>query len=308
MNTQSSSSYVKARIPAHSGERPSMQVPEFSGPRSMRSGLFCGAAVALSSMLICPALAQEQTKSLDRGTLSSSTPDIIGQPGNTGLLQRLSSWGVPMNENGLFADAVVDLGDGMTALLDADQFVEIIAADGTVLASGFAVFDQIDNDEVKGWLIDLDGNAVDFTITPRHGMGSTWGFLVQSEEAMGQLTVWFDYFVAQAQNQNPLLTGTPIVIPDVIPDIRPPRRGRRYCVCVYQLPDLTHTYAVKCSVMDCDLGGSCIHTEPGDGGQTFRGRCGWHEGDAGAFFPVLAGMTVGLASVCFAFRRRRNGR
>jgi len=311
MITQSVRPFIRRRTSAETVAKPSQRVP---APRSIsftHAGFVGLASLATWALPVFPASAQVPTKVHDADNLQVYSPDIVGHPGGIGLLQRLSSWGVPINEGGFFEDAVVDLGDGMTALIDADQFVEIIDAGGDVLISGFAVFGQITNDGVSGWLVDLDGNTVDFSISPRHGMGSTSGFLVQSEEAMGLLTVWFDYFAAGIQVQDTIQAGIPSlipdVIPDIIPDIRPPRRGRRYCVCAYQLPDLTHTYVVKCSVMDCDLGNSCIHTEPGENGATYRGRCGWHEApaDAGFLFPAVAGMTCGLAAFGIAYRRRR---
>jgi len=215
-----------------------------------------------------------------------------------GLIDRLNTWGIPVDARGFFQDAVVDMGNGMSMHVGVDNFVQVVAPDGSVMFNGRVQFNLISAAAIKGVFIGLDGTGISFTVTPRQSLGSVWGFTLQTTvNGVDASPVWFDYFA---------VLQDPIPVPLPVPEF--PKKGNRYCVCLYRLPNGTHGGAAECSIFDCDMGNPCS-ADIGNPPVTYGGRCRWikvnDDGTAGFASAAFIGAAGAIGAGVLVLRRRR---
>ncbi len=284
--------------------------------RAGRASKASAIVVALCALIAAaPAAA---AGSCHRGAPGVAARASAGQSQGQSLTERLAALGVVVADGALSADAVVDAGAGEWLRLRTDGTFALGPAYGGLARVSGTFSIEVADENLLVASLDVGGAPLGVYVTP--DLLSEEGVVAEFEDPADAYGLAPVKLVAPEQAA---VAGSPVgavASPVPIPVPLPPKRGRKYCVCIFKLPDGTHDFNTTCSVFDCDLGSRC----QGDAGQEgatgqgselgegtgvaaasakVAGRCQWYEvkDDSGdsriALLLALLGLGLGLVWV-----------
>jgi len=248
-------------------------------------------AMLLSALCLLSLGADVQSGApINEPTITHTTADTTPT-----LLERMEWMGFIPLASGLPSRQVrLDIGENEFMTIGADgAFALHVGGSTAPLMTGLLLPTSHDDQHFTAVIAPHRGPTIRTELTP--WPGSPTGIIVRTTDLSGTSPVTPPLIIDDFPGEETMGIGD-LPISENVPIVTPPRRGRRYCVCLYELPDIhTTDYAVICSVFDCDNGKRCT-PEPG-----IHGRCMWVRGttdDVGNPWIAVLSVIVVAAAFC----------